>query len=193
MSRRAHGQRVAEDLIDEADDARVFGGFVEIAVVLTIISDDLEAFFLFEEVEGVRTDAEVFLDLPLEGGARGEHRPQLEVRERFQTVQPRRGEESAERDLDMAVGLTQRQHFLSQQDARGEPGENVAVGLDVFERGVFQTVLAGEPAEDFLLALGRGAVQARECLGVEGGELTALDHARGEFGERGGGHGKDEG
>ena len=59
-------KRIAEDLIDEADDARVLGSLVEIAVVLAVVRDDLETFLLFEQVERVRADAEMFFDLALE-------------------------------------------------------------------------------------------------------------------------------
>ena len=57
--RRAQRKRVAEDLVDEADDARVLGGLVEVAVVLAVVREDLETFLLFELVERVRADAEM--------------------------------------------------------------------------------------------------------------------------------------
>ena len=118
--RRAQRERVAEDLIDEADDARVFGGLVEVAVVLAVVRDDLEAFLLFEQVERVRADAEVLLYLALERRAGREHGLELEVGERLEAIQPRRGEQAAERYFDVPVFLAQRQHLLPQEDARRE-------------------------------------------------------------------------
>ena len=44
---------------------RVLGGLVEVAVVRALVGDDLEAFFLLQEVERVRADAEVLLDFAL--------------------------------------------------------------------------------------------------------------------------------
>ena len=152
--RRAQRKRVAENLVDEADDARVFGGLIEIAVVLAVVRDDLKTFLLFEQVERVRTDAEMFLDLALQGRAGREDGLELEVGKRLEAVQPRRGEQSAERDLDVPVFLAQRQHLFPQEDARREARQNRTVRLDVFQRRVRQPVFAGEPLEHFLFGVG---------------------------------------
>ncbi len=72
--RRAQRNRVAEHLVDEADDRRVLRRLVEIAVVLAIIGDDLEAFLLLEQVQRVGADAEMLFDLALQRLARREDR-----------------------------------------------------------------------------------------------------------------------
>ncbi|NDB78184.1 MAG: hypothetical protein EB141_21515, partial [Verrucomicrobia bacterium] len=51
---------VAEDLIDEADDACVLGGAVQIVIARAFLHD-FEAGFFVERADGVRADAEMFL------------------------------------------------------------------------------------------------------------------------------------
>ena len=116
-----------------------------------IVGDDLEAFLLFEQVERVRADAEVLLDLALQRLAGREHGLELEVGERLEAVQPRRGEQPAERDLDVPVFLAQRQHFLPQEDARRESARGSSGPARCFPAPCSRARIPREPLEHVLL------------------------------------------
>ena len=137
----------------------------------------------------------MLLDLALECRAGREHGLELEVGERLEAIETRRGEQAAERDLDVPVFLAQRQHLFPQEDARREPRQDRTVRLDVFQSRVGQPVLAGQPLQHVFLRRGGIAVQTPERVRIYRGELMALDHALGERGARigVGGNGGDGG
>ena len=98
--------------------------------------------------------AEAFLDLALDGFARGEHGLELEPRHRLQRIETLRGEEAAGGDFHRAVGAAQREQLLLQQNARREKREKLAVRLDVIQRSVGDRIFGRQPAQDVVFGLG---------------------------------------
>jgi hypothetical protein len=101
----AEGDGVTEDLVYEADDGGIFGGFVEVGFRILVFGEDLEAFFLFEEVECVGADAEVFFDFALEGFGGGEDGQEFQAGEGAEAIEARGSEEPATGDLDRIAFL----------------------------------------------------------------------------------------
>ena len=99
---------------------------------------------------------------------------ELQVGERLETIQAGSREQTADGDLDVAVLLAQRQHLLPQEDARREAREDRPVGIAVFQRGVFQAILAGQPLQNFLLRV-RHDGHRLQRVRVQGGKLAVLD------------------
>ncbi len=90
-------------------------------------------------------------------------------------------EQTAGGHFDHAVDALQGKQFLLQQNARGKERKQLAVRLDVFQRGVTQTILLGQPAENVLFRLHRLLRAGADLLvkdgGVGGGELPGGDQS----------------
>ena len=155
--RRAQFDGVLQHLVDEADDGGfVFRGRVEVGV-LGVFVNDFKAFFLVERADGVGADAEALFHFALDGFAGGEHRLEVQAGQGFQRVESLRGEQPAGGDFHGAVDALEREQFLLQQNARGEQREQLAIRLDVVQRGVSQAVFLGQPAQDVLLGFADNA------------------------------------
>jgi len=90
--RRPQFDGVAQHLVDEADDGRIFRRGVQIGVFLgAILADDLQRRFFFQRADGIGADAETFLHFPLDRLARGQDGLEFQARHGLEGVQPLRG------------------------------------------------------------------------------------------------------
>lgn len=149
---------VAEDLVDEADDGGVGGGGIEVGIIGDIVIDHLEGRGFVEGVDGIGADAEVFFDFPLDGFGGGEDGLESKAGEGFEGIQRLGGEEAGGGDIDGAVGPSEGQEIVAQEEAGGEQPEHVLVGLHGVERGELDAVFTGHPTEHGLLGPGLGGL-----------------------------------
>ena len=104
----------------------------------------------------------------------------MQAGQSFECVQSLRGEKAAGSHFDRAVEPAQRKQFFFEQNTGGEKREKLAVGLDILERGVTQTVLAGQPPKNVFFG-GRPAARTHwpllgQMLGIDGGQLPGGNH-----------------
>ena len=172
--RRAQFNGIAQDLIDEPDDRGVLRGGIKVVAVLGIVIDDLQRFFLAEGVDGVGADAETLLHLALDDFGGGQDGLEVQAGDGLAGVESLGGEEAADGDFHGAVDALEREDFLLKQQARGEQGEQLAIRLDVLERGEGQAVFMGEPAQDGLFGgRGRNFSRASAAASIEDNCLAA--------------------
>src|ERR1035441_6391745 len=148
--------RVCQYLIYKFDDGSVLGGAVQVGVLFPRLIDHLQRGVLVQRVNRIRAHAQMLLHLAADGFAGGQDRFEFQAGQRLQRVQPLRGEESAGRHFDRPVDPLQRQQFRLEQNPRREKGKQLAVRVNVIQRGESQAVFLGQPAQYLLLRLKRG-------------------------------------
>src|SRR5216683_1543762 len=100
--RGAKLDRITQYLVHEPDDRSVFGGAVQVGVLVLVFVNDLKGGLLAERIDGVGTDAEAFLHFPLNRLARSQHG--LEPQATSYSFASHRRTSSSERSRPFALG-----------------------------------------------------------------------------------------
>ena len=177
--RRPQLDRVAQHLVDEADDRGVLRRAVQVGVLLAVLIHHRKRRILPQRPQRVGPHAQPLLHLPLDGFARSQHRLEVQAGHGLERIQPLGGEQPAGGHFHAAVDSPQRQQLLLQQEPRGKQRQKLAIQLDILQRRVSEIIFLRQPPQHVRLlrqqasVLRTGIAAANIAASVEDSCLAA--------------------